>query len=218
MAQSGRTNRIYFPNLMHFQLAANEENPDGRVITMQQGWNEVPEELQNHPMIKSMQPETEGESEYRRKLIEAEKEKADAISEAEAKFRDAVNESERARAEDINRRSEERAKQLEDAQREGVVAHVAHPDPDAEHAIALTLPPAMQVVPTAGMTYRSNDDQAQGPTAGPKDARHQTTAPAAQAVPGTDNNEPQRGTNPVPPPPNRVEGTPGHTPTGRTRG
>lgn len=196
MAQGSRTNRVFLENTQHFQLGPSKELPDGEVVTLQRGWNEVPEKLKDHPIIKRLTPESESEGEHRQKVIEAEQKRSEAISQAEVEYREVVNEAEKARAEEINQKTEERAKRMEEARRMGEVRYEPHPDPDAAHAEALTLPPSMHVVSATGMAYKGAENSAQAQQR-VMDQRHETTAPAASSQPGARRDEPQRGTAPA---------------------
>jgi hypothetical protein len=164
MAQSGgsTSNRIYLDNQVILQMPVSEEHPEGEVRVLKQGWNEIPPELQDHPIIRRLKPESEGEGQRRQQLLDAERKRTEAISKAEEEYSRELNEAEKSRREELQQRSEERAKRVQEAQERGEVSYEPNPDPDAAHAEALTLEPGMQVVSAAGMAYKGDESVAAG--------------------------------------------------------
>lgn len=161
-SSGGRTNRIYFDNPITLQMPISDEHPEGEVRVFKQGWNEVPPELMDHPIIRRMRPENENEGQRRQQVLDAEREKAEAISKAEVDYTNKLREVEKSRNEEIQQRSEERAKRVAEADAKGEVFHEPHPDPDAEHAIALTQDPSAHVVSASGMAYKGDESVAGG--------------------------------------------------------
>lgn len=157
-----RTNRVYFDNPVTLQMPISDEHPEGEVRKFQQGWNEVPPELQDHPIIRRLKPESENEGKRRQNLLDAERERQEAINQAEVAYTEKLREAEKERSEEVRQRSEERAQRMAEAEARGEVFHEPHPDPDAEHAIALTLEPGAQVVSAAGMAYKGDESVAAG--------------------------------------------------------
>jgi len=164
MAQSGgsTSNRVYLDNQITLQMPVSEEHPEGEVRVLKQGWNEIPPELQDHPIIRRLKPESEGEGQRRQQLLDAERKRTEAISKAEEEYSRELNEAEKSRREELQQRSEERAKRVQEAQERGEVSYEPNPDPDAAHAEALTLEPGMQVVSAAGMAYKGDESVAAG--------------------------------------------------------
>jgi len=217
----GKTNRVYLENTMHLQLPISEEHPEGEVRVLQQGWNEIPPELQNHPMIRRLTPESEGEGQRRQKILDAEKKRQEAITKAEEEYNKELMSAEEDRSEEIKQRTEERAKRIAEAQQMGQVFYEPHPDPDAAHAEALTLPPSMHIVSASGMAYKGDETVAAGqrrnmesgqqqnqggqPSQGGsgyarQQAAHQTTAPvSAGGEPQGQNKDELTGVKPVEP-------------------
>jgi syndecan 1 len=186
-----QTNRVYLDNTMHFQLGGSEDNPEGEVVTLQQGWNEIPENLRNHPMIKRMIPESEAEVSRREQLIEAEKTRNEAIADAETAYREAVIEAEKERQEELQQRIEERAQRMEQNRASGVVAYEPNPDPEAQRAETLTLPPNMQVISAAGMAYKGSES-----VSAAQQRVMDSGVPASQTQSGASVDSPQAGTAP----------------------
>jgi len=162
MAQSGRTNRIYLDNTLNLQLPVSEEHPEGEVRVLQQGWNEIPDELMNHPVIRRLKPENEEEGSRRQQVLEASKERSEAIAKAEQEYAQKLNEVEKERQEELQKRTEERDKRIREKEERGEVSYEPHPDPDAAHAEALTLPPNRHIVSAAGMAYKGDESVAAG--------------------------------------------------------
>ena len=201
----GSTNRVYFDNPITLQMPISEQHPEGEVRVFQQGWNEIPPELQDHPIIRRLKPESENEGQRRQRLLEAQRKRQEAYNQAEEEYNKELRETENERSDEVMQRTEERAKRIAEAQERGEVFHEPHPDPDAEHAIALTMPPNTHVVSAAGMAYKGDESVAAGqrrvmesgfaqqqggqPSQGGsgyarQDAVHRTTAPATDR-PGT---------------------------------
>ena len=197
--RSGATNRVYFDNPITLQLPMSEEHPEGEVRVFQQGWNEIPPELQDHPIIRRLKPESENEGQRRQRLLEAQRKRQEAYNQAEEEYNKELRETESDRSDEVQQRTEERAKRIAEAQERGEVYYEPHPDPDAAHAEALTLPPNTHVVSAAGMAYKGDETVAAGqrrvmesgyaqqqggvPTQGGsgysrQDQVHRTTAPA----------------------------------------
>jgi len=187
--QSSHTNRVYIENPMVFQLGPTDENPDGEVVMLQPGWNEIPEKLRDHPLIKRMKPEGEAEAERRQKIQDAEKTRNEAIAKAAEEYNKSVAEAEKNRVEEYASRNEERLERMQRAQEQGVVAYEPHPDPDAQRAETLTLPPSAHMITTAGMAYKGSESvaAAQERVRGAGPGGSDTTAPA-----------PATGTSPPP--------------------
>jgi hypothetical protein len=156
------TNRVYLDNQITLQMPVSEEHPEGEVRVLKQGWNEIPPELQDHPIIRRLKPESEGEGQRRQQLLDAERQRTEAINKAEEEYSRQLNEAEKSRREELQQRSEERAKRVQEAQERGEVSYEPNPDPDAAHAEALTLEPGMQVVSAAGMAYKGDESVAAG--------------------------------------------------------
>jgi len=162
MAQSGQTNRVYLENTLNLQLPITDEHPEGEVRVLQQGWNEIPEDLMNHPMIKRLRPESEEEGSRRQQVLEATRQRSEAIAKAEQEYAEKLNQVERERQEELQQRTEERDKRIREKEERGEVSYEPHPDPDAAHAEALTLPPNRHIVSAAGMAYKGDETVAAG--------------------------------------------------------
>jgi hypothetical protein len=162
MAQSGSTNRVYLDQTLNLQLPTSEEHPEGEVRVLQQGWNEIPDELMNHPIIKRLRPESEEEGSRRQQVLEAAKKRNEAVAKAEQDYANELNEVEKSRQEELQQRTEERDKRIREKEERGEVSYEPHPDPDAAHAEALTLPPSRYIVSAAGMAYKGDETVAGG--------------------------------------------------------
>ncbi len=162
MAQSGRTNRIYLDNQINLQLPISKEHPEGEVRVLRQGWNEIPDDLMDHPVIKRLRPETENEGARREKVREAEQERSEALSKIEVEYAEKLNEVEKERREELRQKSEERAQRVQEREAKGEVSYEPNPDPDAAHAEALTQSPNTHVVSASGMAYKGDESVAAG--------------------------------------------------------
>lgn len=168
MAEVG--NKVYVPQRVNVQMPATEDNPNGYVRTLNQGWVELDEELANHPVISQLRPESSAARDRADRLLDAERRRDEAIAAAHSEYHAALAESQDDEREEYNTLSEERAGRYEEADRRGLVYREDHPDPAARRAIALTAPPSGHTVSSAALAQKEDEDD-RGLETGPQPSR-----------------------------------------------
>lgn len=142
MAKSSER-RVYLPQDMNVQLAASEEVPAGRVVQLKQGWIELKDGLENHPILKRLQEEQPGESERQARLYQAEQDYSEAVNKAAAELAKVRQEVAAERREHVETQAGEWADRREEAVTSGRSFNEPHPDLDTRRAMALTAPAAV---------------------------------------------------------------------------
>lgn len=159
MAKSKSGLRVYLQNQMHVQMAATQEHPGGRVVTLNQGWNELDEDMAAHPVLSKLIPESDSEGKRRERLADADEKRRQAHDEAEAEYNEVAAECQREQLDERNKLAEEHSERAADAQKRGVAFNERHPDPDAQHAIAITGGPAGHMVSASSMANKPEADE-----------------------------------------------------------
>lgn len=151
--------RVYIPEPgAYIQMGASEEFPGGQVVHMLPGWTELEGEMANHPLLSRLAPEDDAEQERRYSVYQAEQERNEMISTSQTEFYQKAVEVDNERLEDMRAKEEERAQQFEEDQKKGMSRYIPHPDPEAEHSVALTASPGQfgpsGMVATASMVSK----------------------------------------------------------------
>ena len=124
------------PCRMEVQMQADKDNPAGHIVILEPGWQEVPPELADHPVVSKLVPKGAA-GERASKAAAAKTARDKAIEEANAAYQKVM-------IDNLNEEQEEYAK-------EG-----AEPSPDAQHARIITGGQS-QSTPTASMTSKVLD-------------------------------------------------------------
>lgn len=136
MAKSG--NMIYVPQRINVQMSSSQEHPEGQVYILQPGYQEVPEGLEDHPVIRRLQGPTPGSSKRAEKMAEAERKYAEAVGRADAELaeaRAAILKEELEETDTLTKEWEERR----DMSAERGWTHLEqHPIPEVARAAAIT--------------------------------------------------------------------------------
>src|SRR3954468_23050918 len=177
--------RVYIPEPgAYIQMGASEEFPGGQVVHMLPGWTELEGEMANHPLLSRLEPEDDAEQDRRYSVYQAEQERNEMISTSQTEFYQKAVEVDNERLEDMRAKEEERAQQFEEDQKKGMSRYIPHPDPEAEHSVALTASPGQfgpsGMVATASMTSKL-------PEASPPPPPNTTSGTTSGTTPTSDN-------------------------------
>ena len=156
MAKSaGKTQTLYLDAPLNVDLPATEENPGGRMVRLNAGYNEVDDPvLLSHPIVHRMihgdqsSDYSEADADYNQAVAEAGRERDEAIAKAHGEYHEAVTKAAEARDKARGRAVEDYGKRRDDAINRNVVFSEPHPDPETRRAQALTASPS-QVYPSA---------------------------------------------------------------------
>ena len=140
---------------LYVQTIANEQNPGGNVVFLNPGWNELDGEMANNPLLKKLVPEDNAAQERRYQMYQAEQTRAEAVSQAGIQYTQEAVDVDNKNIEEMRKLEEARAKRVEEDLKRGVTRTEPHPDPQAQHAIAITAGPgASMMVSSAGMASK----------------------------------------------------------------
>jgi hypothetical protein len=131
-------NMIYVPQRINVQMAASQEHPEGQVYILQPGYQEVPEGLEDHPVIRRLQGPTPGASKRTEKLAEAERKHAEAVGKADAELAEARAEALKDQLDETNQLSEEWEERRNYSAERGWTHLEQHPIQEVARAAAIT--------------------------------------------------------------------------------
>jgi len=164
---------VYVDQRLNVHLAASPGMPDGGVVVLEPGVNEVPDDIAKTPFMARL-VESSAEGVKQAKTAQA---AAKAQEESAGKVLAGLQEQEKANLEAKMKASEEWSSRRQAAMDKGVAFQEPHPDPATAHGIALTSPPA--VYAAAGFIRKDATGQDGVPPVGPRvtpDTEH--TAPS----------------------------------------
>lgn len=130
--------RVYIPCTLQVQLAGTEENPNGSIVTFNEGWAELSDDLMQNAVLKHLAPQSEAAGARAEKLFEAQQTRDKAVAEADAALTKAREEAAKEAEEELTKANEEYAKKAEEAAAKGQVYTEPHPDPAVQSAVTMT--------------------------------------------------------------------------------
>jgi hypothetical protein len=144
---------VHLPTDLNVQLGATQEHPSGRVKQLKAGWVELDEELESHPVLSRLIPQTDKGKSRQEKLLKAEEDRNKKIAEAEGEFLKIQQECQQESVEEEAKLSEDYGKKVDEAGLKGHVVQQTHPMPSVARAQALTAEPSA-VVPSASFEQK----------------------------------------------------------------
>jgi hypothetical protein len=145
--------KVFLPVDINVQLGATKEHPAGRVRQLRAGWVELDEELESHPILAKLVPQTDKGKNRQERLYQAEHDRNQKISEANAEFLQVQQECQQDEIEEGAQLSEDHAKQVEEQGMKGHVVQQQHPNPEVARAQALTAQPS-HILPSASLEQK----------------------------------------------------------------
>jgi hypothetical protein len=160
-------------------MPGTEENPNGSIVTLQPGWVELTPELAKNPILAHLMPQSDGEAARMDKAYQAQVDRDKAVADADEALATQREEAQREQLEDMQKASEEYAAEKEKVEATGQMYTEPHPDPEQQHALAITQPSG-PVVTAQTMARKEGADTQGGPVpSGSSRARLGDTAPPA---------------------------------------
>jgi len=149
--------QVYIPEPgVYVQTAASAEYPGGQVVHLLPGWNELDPTMAKNPVLAGLVPEDDAAQKRRFQIYQAQQAQAEATSKAQVEYTTEAIKVENEALEAMRKAEEERAKRVEEDKKRGVTRTEPHPDPEAQHAVAITqVPGAHTMVSAAGMVGRA---------------------------------------------------------------
>ena len=145
---------VFVTNRTNVQLPATHDNPDGGVVVLHPGLNEVPDAAAKDPFMVNLVKTSAQQVKQAQADADAEKKTA----EASAAGLQARQEAEKSNLDNRTKAGEAWAKDREAAMEKGLPYDVPHPDPVTQSSITLTGAP--QVYATAGFIGKASDPNA----------------------------------------------------------
>jgi len=155
---------VFVTNRTNVQLPGTHDNPDGAVVVLHPGLNEVPDAAAKDPFVVNLVKTSAEQVKQAQADADAEKKSAEAA----AQGLEVRQQAEKANLDAKTKAGEGWAKDREAAMEKGLPYDVPHPDPVTQSSITLTSP--AQVYATAGFVGKASDPNAHAAASASHDA------------------------------------------------
>jgi hypothetical protein len=132
--------RVYVPCQLQVQVAPDDDHPNGYIVTLNQGYVELPPGLENHPVIKHLMPQSEAAAARQQQLYDAQVAHDAAVAESSGKLYELRSQLQQQETEEMTKAEEEWAQKADEAAAAGVQFTEPHPNPDVQNAVTMTSP------------------------------------------------------------------------------
>lgn len=141
------TRRVHIPSQMVISFPATQENPSGRIVTLNPGYMDLDDEMAAHPILSKLIPMDDFEVKRSDKVAKAQEEYDKTMAAASKKLAVAKAEAEKEYTDHMQEQTEKRSARESEAIRRGFAFNEPHPDPETQRAMALTAPAGQYISP-----------------------------------------------------------------------